>query len=123
MDAFQTTELIEKVIASRLDCNPGAFPGIYRTTGPVCDQHDRPSCFLAVVDIEVVISEAPGMLMRSSPATGGSNTYVTPDQASSVQMGLRVGSVCWWLYHLPQASRIGIDYKKLFCFAFVVRSA
>jgi hypothetical protein len=26
MDAFHTTELIEKVIASRFDCNPGAFP-------------------------------------------------------------------------------------------------
>ena len=29
-------------------------------------------------------------------------------------MGLRVGSACWWLYHLPQASRIGIDYKSCF---------
>ncbi|MNE28142.1 hypothetical protein D3C80_1215720 [compost metagenome] len=112
MDAFQTTELIEKVIASRFDCNSGAFPGIYCTTGSVCDQNYRPSCFLAVVDIEVVISEAPCMLMRASPATGGSNTYVTADQTRSVQMEFRVGSVCWWLYHLPQASRIGIYYEK-----------
>lgn len=43
----------------------------------------------AVVDIEVIISEAPGMLMRAAPATGGSNTYVISDRASRVQMGLR----------------------------------